>query len=118
MKRECKGPFDRCRRCGLNKAQGEHHERALKCHHCDGDHLSTDYRCPIMVRYRRELIEELKRRPELLPKDVQLFVPVGFPDGGKNPINNAGATGKAQSSPTFPLQSKDWPILKPLEQTG
>lgn len=111
VKKECKGPFDRCRRCGLNKTQGDHRECDIKCHHCNGDHLSTDYRCPIIVKYRSELIEELKKRPELLPKDVQLFVPVQFRNGGKNYINGTKSTNNPQMALPCFSQSNDWPIL-------
>jgi hypothetical protein len=86
IKKECKGPFDRCRRCDLNKAQGDHKQCIIKCHHCDGDHLSTEYRCPVIAKYRGDLIEELRRRPEILPHDVQLFIPFEFRNGGKNII--------------------------------
>ncbi|CAF1326070.1 unnamed protein product, partial [Didymodactylos carnosus] len=40
------------------------------------EHLSTNYVCPILTQYRKDLVAELKRRPDLIPKDVQLFIPV------------------------------------------
>ncbi|CAF4887822.1 unnamed protein product [Rotaria sp. Silwood1] len=111
IKKECKEPGDRCRRCGLNKSQGEHQQCVIKCHHCGGDHLATDYRCPIIMKYRGELIEVLRRKPELLPQNVQLFIPVGFRNGGKNFIS-----GQGESSYTLPPQThtshlNDWPLL-------
>ncbi|CAF2855046.1 unnamed protein product [Rotaria sp. Silwood2] len=84
IRKECNGPFDRCKRCGMNKAQGDHIQCLIKCHHCEGEHIATDYRCPVIVKFRGELIDELKRRPELLPQNIQLFIPVEFRNGGKN----------------------------------
>jgi hypothetical protein len=111
VRKECKGPFDRCRRCGLNKAQGDHKECTIKCHHCEGVHLSTDYRCPVIVKYRGELIDELRRRPELLPIDVQLFIPVEFRNGGKNFINSARVNSNVPPTPTCLSQLNAWPTI-------
>ena len=30
VKKECNGPFDRCRRCGLNRTQGDHQQCPIK----------------------------------------------------------------------------------------
>ncbi|CAF4705685.1 unnamed protein product, partial [Rotaria magnacalcarata] len=35
------------------------------------EHLSTDYKCPILADYRFEPVKELKRHPERLPEHVQ-----------------------------------------------
>ena len=110
VKKECKGPFDRCRRCGLNKAQGEHQQCPIKCHHCEGDHLAVDYRCPVIVKFRSDLIKELRRRPELLPQNVQLFIPVEFREGGKNVIGCQQR--KYISSPSSPPLINAWPTLQ------
>ena len=50
----------------------------IKCHHCEGDHLATDCRCPIIFKFRGDLIDELRRRPDLLLQHVQLFISVEF----------------------------------------
>ncbi|CAF3040876.1 unnamed protein product [Rotaria sp. Silwood2] len=41
----------------------------------NGDHISTDFQCPFVQEYRRRLIKELRKRPDLLPSEVQLFIP-------------------------------------------
>ncbi|CAF2165686.1 unnamed protein product, partial [Rotaria magnacalcarata] len=76
IKKECNGPFDRCKRCGVNKAQGDHSQCLIKCHHCEGDHIASDYRCPVITKFRGELIDELRKRPDLLPQNIQLFIPL------------------------------------------
>ncbi|CAF2735426.1 unnamed protein product [Rotaria sp. Silwood2] len=75
MKKECQLNYDRCRRCGCDRKTDHHFECAIKCHHCNGEHLSTDYKCPTVADYRCELVKELKRHPERLPEHVQLFIP-------------------------------------------
>jgi hypothetical protein len=71
--------FDMCRRCGGDRSNvHEHKECPIKCHHCGEEHISTDYKCKIIDDYRRQLIFELKRHPERLPPDVQLFIPSGY----------------------------------------
>ncbi|CAF1664365.1 unnamed protein product [Rotaria magnacalcarata] len=75
MKKQCQSKYDRCRRCGGDRIIGDHVECSIKCHHCSGEHLSTDYKCPILADYRFELVKELKRHPERLPEHVQLFIP-------------------------------------------
>ncbi|CAF0930593.1 unnamed protein product [Didymodactylos carnosus] len=65
-----------CRRCGKNRNDGENHKMCeIKCHHCGGIHTSTDYICPVIQKYRRELVLELRSRPDLLPAQAQLFIP-------------------------------------------
>ncbi|CAF2975105.1 unnamed protein product [Rotaria sp. Silwood2] len=75
MKKQCQLNYDRCRRCGCDWKTGDHSECSIKCHHCSGEHLSTDYKCPALADYRCELVKELKRHPERLPEHVQLFIP-------------------------------------------
>ncbi|CAF0938748.1 unnamed protein product, partial [Didymodactylos carnosus] len=55
-----------------------HKDCTIKCHHCQGNHISTDYKCPVITEFRGRLIEELKRNPERLPPDVQLFIPSSY----------------------------------------
>ncbi len=56
----------------------EHKECEIKCLHCQENRLATDYKCKIIDKYRRELIEELKKHPEQMPLEVQLFIPSGI----------------------------------------
>lgn len=73
--------FDICRRCGGNRTNiDEHKECPVKCHHCGNNHLSTDYKCPLIEEYRSHLILELKKHPEKLPQHVQLFIPSQYRD--------------------------------------
>ncbi|CAM4833802.1 unnamed protein product [Rotaria magnacalcarata] len=68
--------FDICRRCGGDRSKIEEHKQChIKCHHCGAAHMSTDYKCPILDDYRRQLISELKKHPEKLPQHIQLFIP-------------------------------------------
>ncbi|CAF4737597.1 unnamed protein product [Rotaria magnacalcarata] len=71
MKKQCQSKYDRCRRCGGDRIIGDHVECSIKCHHCSGEHLSTDYKGPILADYRFEPVTELKRHPERLPEHVQ-----------------------------------------------
>ncbi|CAF1429444.1 unnamed protein product [Adineta steineri] len=77
VKKNCMiSKFDICRRCGEERKNlNDHRECSIKCHHCGGNHISTDYKCKIIEEYRRKLIHELKQHPERLPPDVQLFIP-------------------------------------------
>ncbi|CAF1304189.1 unnamed protein product, partial [Didymodactylos carnosus] len=43
-----------------------------------GDHVSTDFRYPVIQDFRRQLIDELRKHPERLPPDTQLFIPSDF----------------------------------------
>ncbi|CAF3794175.1 unnamed protein product [Rotaria sordida] len=79
-KRICQNStFDICRRCGGDRSNAEaHNDCQIKCHHCGGQHISTDYKCPLMEEFRRELINELKKHPEKLPQHIQLFIPTEY----------------------------------------
>jgi prefoldin subunit 5 len=82
IKKTCQNStFDICRRCGGNRSIiDEHKECPIKCHHCGNEHLSTDYRCPLIEEYRYQTILELKKHPEKLPQHVQLFIPSQYRD--------------------------------------
>ncbi|CAF2986698.1 unnamed protein product [Rotaria sp. Silwood2] len=68
--------FDICHCCGGNRTNiEEHKECPIKCHHCQAEHLSTDYKCPLIDDYRRQIICELRKHPEKLPQHIQLFIP-------------------------------------------
>ncbi|CAF1048947.1 unnamed protein product [Rotaria sp. Silwood1] len=109
--REYKETVEKCRRCGMNKLDGDHLQCSIKCHHCEDDHLVTDYRCPIISNFRKELIDELRKRPELLPQNVQIFIPVEYRDGGKNSISGKRANYLYSQLPASTPQLKEWPPL-------
>ncbi|CAF0818307.1 unnamed protein product [Didymodactylos carnosus] len=75
-KKNCRCDIEVCRRCGSDRLNGDHINCIIKSHHCEDEHLSTNYVCPILTQYRKDLVAELKRRPDLIPEDVQLFIPV------------------------------------------
>ncbi|CAF1329264.1 unnamed protein product [Rotaria magnacalcarata] len=71
-------------RCGKDRNDKEDHSLCeIKCHHCDGPHTSTDYSCSFIQQYRRELVLELRNRSDLLPAEVQLFIPTECRESGK-----------------------------------
>ncbi|CAF0976472.1 unnamed protein product [Rotaria sordida] len=83
-KRNCKLSYERCKRCGGNRKTGEHKECKITCHNCQGDHVATDFRCPLVHSYRKELIQYLRLHPEVFPNDTQIFIPSNFrQEGGK-----------------------------------
>ncbi|CAF4085500.1 unnamed protein product, partial [Rotaria sordida] len=68
--------FDICRGCCDDRSNNDNHKECkINCHHCKGDHVSTDYKCPFIQEYRRRLIIKLRKHPDLLPPDIQLFIP-------------------------------------------
>ncbi|CAF1450767.1 unnamed protein product, partial [Rotaria magnacalcarata] len=119
IKKDCKGEHDVCRRCGGNKIQGEHRECTIKCHHCNGNHESTSFECPLITEFRKELINKLKSKAHTLPLKVQLFIPTEFrTQGDKNNrilINNTkNACLQRQSQTTLlngNLNLHEWPCL-------
>ncbi|CAF0909408.1 unnamed protein product [Didymodactylos carnosus] len=71
--------FDVCKRCGGDRINlAEHKNCQIRCHNCQGDHVSTDFKCPVIQDFRRQLIDELRKHPERLPPDTQLFIPSDF----------------------------------------
>jgi hypothetical protein len=73
-----------CSRCGKDRNDGGDHKLCeIKCHHCGGAHTSTDYSCPFIQKYRRELVTELRNRPGLLPAASQIFIPTECREGVK-----------------------------------
>jgi hypothetical protein len=87
IKKECTAHFDVCRRCGFDRNDGNDHAVCpVSCHHCGSEHISTDFQCPVINEYRRELVNELKRHPERLPSHIQLFLPGQYRHMGSNKI--------------------------------
>ncbi|CAF0995819.1 unnamed protein product [Rotaria sp. Silwood1] len=76
IRKNCKFQYDACRRCGQDRWIGEHKDCRIHCHRCESnDHMANDYKCPYIAEYRKKLVLKLKQHPELLPPNVQLFVP-------------------------------------------
>ncbi|CAF4010967.1 unnamed protein product [Rotaria sordida] len=64
-----------CNRCNLPG----HTKKS--CRNSDVDicrRCANDYKCKVIEEYRRELIEELKKHPERMPPEVQLFIPTEY----------------------------------------
>ena len=74
-KKQCTLSYERCKRCDNDRNDGEHKECEIKCHHCNNDHISIDFKCPAIKSYRCDLIQILQQQPEVLPEDIQLFIP-------------------------------------------
>ncbi|CAF4356351.1 unnamed protein product, partial [Rotaria magnacalcarata] len=110
------------RRCGGDRIIGDHVECSIKCHHCSGEHLSTDYKCPILADYRFELVKELKRHPERLPEHVQLFIPAQCRDRNdrSHVITNYQKNeqkSRATYNSTFNMNTHAWPQLNSNSHT-
>lgn len=118
IKKECKLTYDKCRRCGTDKSKGDHLQCQIKCHHCNGDHIATDYQCTVITNYRKELINELRRRPELLPKNTLLFVPSELRNNGKKTVGNSSFI-QQQQQQLLPFkytnQKNQWPPLTQVQ---
>ncbi|CAF3353702.1 unnamed protein product [Rotaria socialis] len=122
MKKQFQSKYDRCRRCGGDRTIGDHVECSIKCHHCSGEHLSTDYKCPILADYRFELVKELKRHPERLPEHVQLFIPVQCRDRNdrSHVITNYQKNeqkSRATYNSAFNMNTHSWPQLNSNSRT-
>ena len=76
-KKLCQSTMDICRRCGNDKNNGnDHTECSLSCHHCGGEHSATDFKCPVIIKFRQELLLRLKNDRNKLPPNIKLFIPV------------------------------------------
>ena len=116
IKKECKGEFDICRRCGKDKSVGEHKECVIQCHHCNGNHEATSFTCPFIANYRKELIAKLKSKPNLLPRNVQLFIPTEYRSRGeKNKRILVNSTTEIQTQqqrrPVSRYNQSEWPYM-------
>ena len=87
IRKNCTFAYDACRRCGHDRSEGEHNECQKHCHHCDSDdHMATDFKCPYIAEYRKKLVFKLKQHPELLPPNIQLFVPTECRQRGESKV--------------------------------
>jgi hypothetical protein len=89
-KRQCKFLYERCKRCGGNRKEGEHNECSITCHNCQGVHIATDFKCPMVHSYRKELIQYLRQHPETLPNDIQIFIPSNLRQEGGRVLGKQG----------------------------
>ncbi|CAF3789276.1 unnamed protein product [Rotaria sp. Silwood1] len=115
-KRNCKFSYERCKRCGGNRKAGDHKECKIICHNCKGDHVATDFRCPLVHSYRKELIHYLRQHPEAFPNDTQIFIPSNLrQEGGK--VLGKRMVDKNQSFYYYKSSKIDpdplWPSLSP-----
>ncbi|CAF1143460.1 unnamed protein product [Adineta steineri] len=106
-----------CSKCGKNKKEDTHTDCTIKCHHCDGQHEATSYNCPIISNFRRELINKLKSKPDLLPQNIQLFIPTEYRQRGEtnnrmltNNICNNQISNQKEVRDLLP-NTNDFPIL-------
>ncbi|CAF1331266.1 unnamed protein product [Adineta steineri] len=123
IKKHCKIDYDRCRRCGGDRSQGDHSTCTLQCHHCNGEHEATAFKCPVINDFRHELIEQLKNRPDLLPCNVQLFIPTEFRSSRNknnhiltNNIPNSSSQQQPQQK-NFSYHSNVWPSINGKEKS-
>ncbi|CAF2981746.1 unnamed protein product [Rotaria sp. Silwood2] len=123
IKRHCKFIYERCKRCGGNRKEGEHKECKITCHNCQGEHVATDFRCPTVHSYRNDLIQYLRQHPEALPNDTQIFIPSSFrQEGGKvlgkrmiekNQVLYHYKPTKSNSNPAWPSISPKAAVYEP-----
>ena len=123
-KKFCTLKFDRCRRCGKDRNNGEHSNCVIICHNCQGDHTASDYKCPTVQRYRCDLIQHIQRHPEVLPEHVQLFIPSQFRKQGDRTFNNRLYSHYQQNNTNVKwynninANNNDWPPLTPPIQSS
>jgi hypothetical protein len=113
-KRQCNLSFERCKRCGDKRTEGEHKECSIVCHNCKGNHVSTDFKCPAVHSYRQDLIQHLRQHPEALPDNIQIFIPSRFRQQGGNILGNRRIINKNDEYPTKsknPTTNDVWPLL-------
>ncbi|CAF1511537.1 unnamed protein product [Rotaria sordida] len=61
FKKQCTQINETCKVCGLSCPDLRHHNCSLvnKCVHCNGDHVSNSFKCPIVKNFRAELTKKL-----------------------------------------------------------
>ncbi|CAF3825630.1 unnamed protein product [Rotaria sp. Silwood1] len=118
IRRNCNFQYDACRRCGKDRTVGEHKECIICCHRCNQNHLSTDYKCPFLVDYRRSLLYKLKDQPNLLPPNMHIFIPSECRERGVknnkilcNPSNKLNNSSIHKNASQFYLSNHVWPAL-------
>lgn len=120
-KKVCRLAFERCRRCGEDRNVGEHQSCNIICHHCGDNHQATDYKCSTLLKFRRELIDQLRQNPDKLPPHIQMFIPFDCRiQKSEKVLTNQNVTGSQQSSQRFfnSNTSHEWPNLGKLPDTN
>ena len=121
-KKSCQHPYERCKRCGSDRNIGDHSECEIICHNCKGRHLSTDFICPAIRSYRREVIKRIQLHPEILPDHVQIFIPTYCRQDGVKVLSNQrkGSQYQQYINPTqnYSNAVRNWPSLpQPINNT-
>ncbi|CAF1306181.1 unnamed protein product [Rotaria sordida] len=119
-KKSCRNSeVDICRRCGNPRTNiKEHINCEIKCHHCQEKHVANDYKCKVIEKYRRELIEELKKHPERMPPEVQLFIPTEYRSDDRKKmiynekIHHQNQNQNIQQQHYNKSDPSGWPLLK------
>ncbi|CAF3092777.1 unnamed protein product [Rotaria sp. Silwood2] len=112
----CNFTFDRCRRCGEDRKNGDHKNCTISCHNCKEEHVSTDFRCQTVQNYRRDLIHYLKQHPERLPMDTHFFIPSQYRSYGESVLYNRRSYPQLMTMPpnkNNQLTNDEWPSLPP-----
>jgi hypothetical protein len=111
MKRTCQEKNEICRRCGQCRNYGNKHDESLiKCHHSGGEHMSTNYKYPTIVKFQQDLLTRLKHDRNKLPPNVKLFIPVDCRiDGDRNRfLTSQNDTKINDSVPSNPPTINPW----------
>ncbi len=120
VKKNCKSSTELCKRCGKDRNDGADHKVCcIKCHHCDGDHEATNFKCVFISKFRQELMQQLKNNTHLLPSHIQLYIPQQFRDQrGKKVLMNKNVElyqHQTRRDEMINFDSNDpsiWPALK------
>ncbi|CAF4696879.1 unnamed protein product [Rotaria sp. Silwood2] len=119
-RKSCRLDYERCRRCGNNRSNGDHKKCDITCHHCGGEHQANDYKCPILLQFRRDLIQQLRENPNRLPPHIQMFIPQDCrTQKSERSLTNQNTNDnlKVQQNFTYANSTSDWPYLKNLSNT-
>ncbi|CAM2709175.1 unnamed protein product [Rotaria socialis] len=123
IKKQCLLSYEKCRRCGGDRNDDNDHKICLiKCQHCGNNkHCSNDYRYPSLLDFRRQIVSELRRRPDCLPPQVQFFIPTDCrPKGNytRKLINPTTEHRQRKFTPQLNINSTNvWPEL-PCRQSN
>lgn len=125
-KKACQSSINICRRCGMDRNNGNNHaECPLKCYHCSGTHQATDYKCPIIIKFRQDLLIRLKNDRNKLPPNVKLFIPVDCRvNGDRNRFitsdnqSNHQTSGMPRTTPINPWTANQYESREPKGSNG
>ncbi|CAF4830977.1 unnamed protein product, partial [Rotaria sp. Silwood2] len=83
-------------------------------------HLSTDFSCPAIRSYRREVIKHIQLHPEILPDHVQIFIPSYCRQNGGKVLGNQRSYFHSQQQQKYMNLNqnhsdvnREWPSLPP-----